>query len=195
MNHTLAKQKRTIMASIQDFLHRAKKDIIKNKYIYLMILPVMVYYIVFMYIPMGGQIIAFQDFKPAKGIWGSKWVGLDNFIDFFKSPFAFRVIKNTIVISVTEILIGFPAPIILALMLNEVRNKVYKSFTQTVSYLPHFVSLVVTCGMVVTFVSSKGVITNILGAFGITEQNLLSNQNFYVPIYVISGVWKNIGWG
>ncbi len=172
-----------------------RKDYKKHRYLYWMILPVILYYLIFHYIPMAGQVIAFQNYRPAKGILESSWVGLENFVRFFKSPFAFRVIKNTIVISFFEILIGFPAPIILALMLNELRGKYFKRFAQTVTYMPHFISLVVACGMVINFVSSKGVITSFLQNFGFEAENLLSNPRYYVAIYVLSGVWKTIGWG
>ncbi len=177
------------------FLEALKKDYKKHRYLYWMILPVVLYYLVFHYIPMAGQVIAFQNYRPAKGIFESSWVGLDNFFRFFKSPFAFRVIKNTIVISFFEIVIGFPAPILLALMLNELRGKYFKRFAQTVTYMPHFISLVVACGMVINFVSSKGVITSFLQNFGFEAENLLSNPRYYVAIYVLSGVWKTVGWG
>lgn len=160
-----------------------------------MIAPVVLYYIVFMYVPMLGQVIAFQDYRPARGITGSKWVGFDNFVQFFNSPFAWRVIKNTIVISFNEILFGFPAPIILALMLHELTSKKYKKLIQTITYMPHFISLVVVCGMVIEFVSSDGFITTMLMKFGLKEQNLLANKDYFVPIYVLSNIWQNIGWG
>ncbi len=177
------------------FRETLRKDYKKHKWLYWMFLPVVLYYLIFLYIPMAGQVIAFQNFRPAKGIMNSSWVGIDNFIRFFNSPFAFRVIKNTVVISFFEILIGFPAPIILALMLNELRGKYFKRFAQTITYMPHFISLVVVCGMVINFVSSKGVITVFLQNFGFSAENLLSNPRYYVAIYVLSGVWQSIGWG
>ena len=177
------------------FLKTLKKDYKRYKYVYWMLLPVVVYYIVFHYIPMFGQIIAFQDYRPAKGIFGSDWVGVDNFIRFFTGPYAFRVIKNTIVISVFEILVGFPAPIILALMLNEIKSGRFKKISQTITYMPHFISLVVACGMVIDFVGSTGVITTFLGFFGVPQENLLSNPKYFVAIYVLSGIWKSVGWG
>ena len=172
-----------------------KDDFKKHKWLYWMIAPVVLYYIVFMYLPMLGQVIAFQDYRPARGITGSKWVGFDNFVQFFNSPFAWRVIKNTIVISFNEILFGFPAPIILALMLHELTSKKYKKLIQTITYMPHFISLVVVCGMVIEFVSSDGFITTMLMKFGLKEQNLLANKDYFVPIYVMSNIWQNIGWG
>ena len=172
-----------------------RADYRKFKWLYWMILPIIIYYAVFMYIPMFGQVIAFQDYRPARGIGGSEWVGLENFVDFFKSPFAWRVIRNTIIISVNEIIFGFPAPIILALLINEMSCRRYKRVLQTISYIPHFISLVVMCGIIIDFVSSRGVITTILTYFGLEEQNLLANSSYFVPIYVISGIWKTVGWG
>lgn len=184
-----------IISNKQSFWCRLKRNYKKHWLVYWMMLPIVLYYVIFEYIPMAGNIIAFMDYKPIKGIAGSKWVGFEHFKEFFESFFVGRAIKNTIVINLLEILIGFPAPIILALMFNEIRNKHYKKITQTVSYLPHFISLVVTCGIVIDFVGSAGVITKVLTFFGVPEQNLLSNKDYYVWIYVFSGVWKNIGWG
>lgn len=172
-----------------------KDDFTKHKWLYWMLAPVVLYYLVFMYVPMLGQVIAFQDYRPARGITDSKWVGFDNFVQFFNSPFAWRVIKNTIVISFYEILFGFPAPIILALMLHELTSKKYKKLIQTITYMPHFISLVVVCGMVIEFVSSDGFITTMLMKFGLKEQNLLANKDYFVSIYVLSNIWQNIGWG
>lgn len=177
------------------FSQALRKDFKRYKYIYLMLLPVFLYYVIFHYIPMFGQVIAFKDYRPAKGILESSWVGLKNFTRFFNSPFAFRVIKNTIVISFFEILIGFPAPILLALMLNELRGRRLKKAAQTITYMPHFISLVVACGMIVNFVGSRGVITSFLGLLGVPAENLLSKPGCFVPIYVLSGVWMSAGWG
>jgi len=172
-----------------------KRDYRRYKYIYWMLIPVILYYVIFHYVPMLGQIIAFQDYRPAKGLLGSKWIGLANFKRFFSGPYAFRVIKNTIVISFFEILIGFPAPIILALMLNELHGKRFKKVVQTITYMPHFISLVVACGMIITFVGSQGVITSFLQFFGFPEENLLAKPEYFVGIYVLSGVWQSVGWG
>lgn len=177
------------------FWKRLKKDYIINKYVYWIIAPVVIYYLIFAYIPMFGQIIAFENYKPAKGVFGSSWVGLKNFIQFFESPFAYRIIRNTIIISFTEIIFGFPMPILLALMLNELRGSIYRRLCQTITYMPHFISLVVTCGIIISFTNSKGIVTMILAQFGIEPTNMLSNAKYYIPIYVISGIWKNIGWG
>ena len=144
---------------------------------------------------MFGIIIAFQNYKPAKGFSGSDWVGMKNYVTFFKGPYAWRVIRNTIVLSVYQIAVGFPAPIILALMLNEMKQERYKRVCQTLTYLPHFISLVVICGIIRAFTSSTGLITLLLSSFGVEQVNLLAKPEYYRTIYVLSGVWQNIGWG
>lgn len=163
--------------------------------VYMMLLPVMIYYVVFHYLPMLGVVIAFQNFKPAKGLTGSKWVGFKHFIDFFDGPYAWRLIRNTLLLSLYQILIGFPAPILLALLFNEMRGKRYKRVCQTLTYVPHFVSLVVVCGLIRTFTSSTGLITSLFVRFGMEKMNLLAQPQYYRTIYVLSGVWQNIGWG
>lgn len=160
-----------------------------------MLLPVMIYYVVFHYLPMLGVVIAFQNFKPAKGLTGSKWVGFKHFIDFFDGPYAWRLIRNTLLLSLYQILTGFPAPILLALLFNEMRGKRYKRVCQTLTYVPHFVSLVVVCGLIRTFTSSTGLITSLFVRFGMEKMNLLAQPQYYRTIYVLSGVWQNIGWG
>lgn len=163
--------------------------------VYMMLLPVMIYYVIFHYLPMFGVVIAFQNFKPAKGLTGSKWVGFKHFIDFFDGPYAWRLIRNTLLLSFYQILIGFPAPILLALLFNEMRGKRYKRVCQTLTYVPHFVSLVVVCGLIRTFTSSTGLITSLFVRFGMEKMNLLAQPQYYRTIYVLSGVWQNIGWG
>ena len=163
--------------------------------VYMMLLPVMIYYVVFHYLPMLGVVIAFQNFKPAKGLTGSKWVGFKHFIDFFDGPYAWRLIRNTLLLSLYQILIGFPAPILLALLFNEMRGKRYKRVCQTLTYVPHFVSLVVVCGLIRTFTSSTGLITSLFVRFGMEKMNLLAQPQYCRTIYVLSGVWQNIGWG
>ena len=166
----------------------------RYKLVYLMLLPVLAYYIVFHYLPMAGVVIAFQDYKPARGLSGSEWVGLKHFIDFFSGPYAWRLIRNTVLLSAYQILFAFPLPIILALMLNEMRAHRLKRVCQTLTYMPHFVSLVVICGIVRSFTSSTGVITTLLTRFGMESVNLLSQPQYYRSIYIISGIWQTIGW-
>jgi putative aldouronate transport system permease protein len=171
------------------------KDFRLNKYIYIMLLPVVAYYIIFCYAPMYGAIIAFKDFSPIKGILGSPWVGFRNFLDFFDSYYFFRILRNTLQIGILSLLFGFPAPIILALLLNEVKNKAFKSTIQTATYLPHFISIVVVCGMIVDFTAKDGVITNLVTLLGGKNQNLLSVPSLFQDIYVSTDIWQQLGWG
>ena len=171
------------------------KDIKKYRGAYLIMIPVVLFYFFFCYKPMYGIIIAFKDFSPAAGILGSDWVGLEHFRDFFDSYYFGRILKNTLIISLSSIIFGFPAPIIFALLLNEIKSPGFKRITQTISYMPHFISMVVVCGMITMFVSDKGIITYILTLFGGKKVSMLSNPDYFVPIYVISGIWQEVGWG
>ena len=177
------------------WMKRLGKDLVRYADAYILVLPVVLFYLIFCYKPMYGVIIAFKDFSPIRGVWESDWVGLRHFEDFFQSYYFTRVLKNTIVISVSSILFGFPIPIIFALLLNEIRSQKFKRLVQTVSYMPHFISLVVVCNMIKIFTSQKGFITSLLTVFGVPEVSLLSRENFFVPIYVISGIWQEMGWG
>lgn len=177
-------------------LRRIKKDMKRYAGLYLLVVPVVLYYLIFHYIPMGGVLVAFQDYKPRRGIWGSEWVGLQHFRDFFNSIYFGRALRNTLRISLTQLVIGFPAPIILALLINELKNVKFKKLVQTVSYLPHFISLVIICAMVKEFVSTNGFITQFLvDTMGIQKVSLLTNKDFYVPVHVISGIWTTVGFG
>ena len=167
----------------------------KYKYAYIMVIPVVLFYLIFMYIPMFGTIIAFKDYAPSFGILQSKWVGLANFNSFFKSMYFVRVLKNTVIISLLNMLINFPAPIILALLFNEVKNKHFKKTVQTISYFPHFISMVVLCGMIRSFLLSDGMITNIMHTlFGTEKMSLLQEPKYFRIIYALSSTWQNIGW-
>ena len=178
------------------FLRRLRKDFKRYWGAYLLVLPIVLYYIVFYYIPMGGITLAFKRYSPAAGIWGSEWVGLEYFKQFFGSIYFGRVLKNTIVINIVTLMLGFPAPIVLALLLNEVKNQKFKKVVQTISYLPHFISLVILCGMIKLFVSDKGIVTQLLvHLFNFPELSLLSRKEYFVPVYAISNVWQGVGWG
>ena len=131
----------------RSFLDRLGRDMRRYWRVYVMLLPVVAFYLVFKDGSMGYLVIAFQNFKPAKGILGSQWVGLDNFVKFFNNSYCWRLIRNTLLLNVFGILFSFPAPILLALMINEVQQKALKKTIQTISYIPHFISLVVVCGM------------------------------------------------
>jgi len=171
------------------------KDLKKNRMFYCMLIPVVVYVIIFNYMPMYGVVIAFKNFKPRAGILGSDWVGLKYFMDFFESAYFGRLLKNTLALSVLGTLLGFPAPIIFAILLNEVRNLRYKKFIQTVTYLPHFVTTVVLCSMIKTFTDSTGFITAIVNFITGNSGSLIGDPAYFRAIYVVSGIWSGFGWG
>lgn len=171
-----------------------RRDMRRNKAVYLLALPVIAYFLVFCYLPMGGIVVAFQKYNIAKGIGGSRFIGLDNFRSFFGSYYFGRLLSNTFLLSFYNLLFGFPVPILLALMLNEVRSRAFKRTVQTVSYMPYFISLVVVCGLIVDFTNAGGVITNLLGFFGMEQKSLLGDLRYFRPIYVISEIWRNMGY-
>jgi putative aldouronate transport system permease protein len=177
------------------FSYRWTRNYSRNKYIYLMLIPVVLYYVIFHYIPMGGAVIAFQDYKPALGMRRSQWVGLRNFIEFLGGPYAWRLIKNTLLLNIYKIIFGFPAPILLALFINEINHKVYKKAVQTISYMPHFISLVVICGLLQTFCRTDGIFNDLLNLFGQERTNLLARAELFRTIFTASGIWQTIGWG
>lgn len=163
--------------------------------IYLLFLPILVYFIIFNYLPMFGIVMAFQDFKAVKGFFGSPWVGLENFIEFFTNPEFFRILRNTLVISLLGLFFGFPLSILFALSLKEIIFTRFKRVVQTISYLPYFVSAVVIAGLIIEFVSSNGVITNLFVALGFDRQNLLLNPRFFWAINLMSDIWQGLGYG
>ena len=173
------------------FRVRVQKDWKHNKQVYLMLIPVVAYFIIFHYIPMAGVQIAFKNFSISKGIWGSPWVGLKHFRSYFNSYYFGRLIKNTTLLSALNILFGFPAPIILALMINEVRNNKFKRTVQTVTYLPHFISIVIVCALMRTFLSPRGLINQLMG----TGIDFFNKEEWFRPLYILSGIWQEIGWG
>lgn len=179
----------------QSYGRRLLKDVRKNKSIYLLAIPLVLFYVLFHYKTMYGAIIAFYNYRPAKGISGSKWIGLQNFIDYFESPFFWRTIKNTLSISLLSLAFAFPAPIILALLLNEVRCRFFKKTVQTITYLPHFISIVVVCGMLNQFCLSTGLFGDIIEMFGGERVPLLQGTQYYRTIYIASDIWKEVGWG
>nr|WP_246067108.1 ABC transporter permease subunit [Paenibacillus koleovorans] len=159
-----------------------------------MMIPVIAYYAIFHYAPMYGVIIAFKEYTPIKGVTGSEWVGLQNFKDFFDSYYFWRILKNTIIISVLTLVFEFPAPIILALLINEVRNRVFKKVVQTITYMPYFISLIVICGMIKTFTNADGVLSDFFTFFGYDGLPMLQKPELFRPIYVLSEIWQKIGW-
>jgi putative aldouronate transport system permease protein len=187
--------KKNIVSKVKSFPKTIKKDFARNKYLYLLSIPVVAYYILIHYVPMYGIQIAFKDFRPIKGIWDSPWIGFENFQRFLTDRVFQRALKNTIIISVYDLFWGFPAPIILALLLNELRGIIFKRVVQTISYLPHFVSIVVIAGMIVDFSTTNGVFNDILASFGFERTNLLTRPELFRSIYIGSGVWQGIGFG
>lgn len=181
---------------------RTKDDFRRNWSLYLLVLPVVLYYIVFAYFPLGGIAIAFQDFKLRFGytffenIIYSDWVGFDHFISLFRSATFGRALVNTLRISIVSLICAFPAPIILALLMNEVRHDKFRKTTQVVSYLPHFISIVVVCGMIKDFTSNTGFISMFFAKISGTEpQTMLNNADLFLPVYVVSNIWQGMGWG
>ena len=179
----------------ETFSVRLKKDFRRNKMLYLLVVPVLLFYLIFQYRPMYGALIAFKDYTPTLGVVDSPWVGLANFKRFFNSVYFNRLIKNTVLLSVYNLVFGFPAPIVLALLLNEIKSKKFKSATQTVTYLPHFISLIVVTGMLRDFSLTSGLFNDIITFFGGERSALLQNPKLYRGIYVASSIWQEVGWG
>ena len=175
-------------------LERLKINWARHWCLHLMILPLVLYYIIFHYFPMVGLVIAFQEYTPMKGILGSEFIGLQNFTEFLGSPYFWTLLRNTVRISVSSLVFTFPAPIILALLVNEVRSKSFRKVTQTLSYLPHFISLTIVCGMVKDFTMDTGVISDLLAIFGVERQSMLANPKLFVPIYLVTDIWQHLGW-
>ena len=172
------------------------KKLNNSKYLLLMVAPVMIYFFLFSYLPMYGITIAFKQYSPFRGYMASPWVGFKHFITFFEYPFAWRLIKNTFLLSLYSLLWGFPAPIIFALILNEVKNERGKKFVQTITYMPHFISTVIIVSMITMFLSpSTGVFNKLITSLGFEKTNLMSDASYFRSIYIASGIWSGIGWG
>ncbi|QNK59531.1 sugar ABC transporter permease [Paenibacillus sp. PAMC21692] len=178
-----------------NLMQRIFRDFSINKYIYLMLLPVVSYYLLFYYVPMYGVQIAFKDFSPLQGITNSDWVGFKYFIEFFDSYYFWRVTRNTVLLSLYNLLLAFPAGIILALLLNLIQNQVFKRTVQSITYVPHFISLVVVVGMMVDFLSRDGLINQIMSfVFGIEPISFFLEPGWFRTLFISSGIWQNVGW-
>jgi ABC-type polysaccharide transport system, permease component len=189
----LAGHRRTVHPALAEF-----KKYVKYWDLCLMLAPVIAYFIIFKYIPMGGIVIAFKDYKLGLGISGSMWVGFENFIQAFQTRFFIRSIRNTLIISLYKLAVGFPSPIILALLLNEVRHSAYKRVVQTISYLPHFLSWVIMAGILTQLLSPNNGAVNALlkNWFGRRESiSFLLDNRYFRGTAVVSDVWKGVGWG
>ncbi|WP_019534680.1 ABC transporter permease [Paenibacillus ginsengihumi] len=172
------------------------KRIIKNRAIYLMILPGLLFFIIFKYAPMYGLIIAFQDYKPYLGISGSPWVGLAHFERLFAEPMFFTILRNTLLLFLMNLCFYFPVPIILAVMLNEVRREAFKRFVQTLIYVPHFMSWVIIVSITFVMLSmDRGIINELLVMMGFEKINFLLSNEWFRPMYILQVIWREAGWG
>ena len=166
----------------------------KNWVLYLMMVPALTYFLVYCYLPMFGLVIAFQDYRVGDAFLGGKFVGFKHFTDFFQSYYFGRLMKNTVFLSLGVLIFGYPIPLIFALMLNEVRHVRFKKLAQTITYLPHFISLVVICGLILDFTKMDGLINTIIRAFGGTPIAFMSKPEWFKPVYIISDIWASFGW-
>lgn len=169
-------------------------DLAHHRSLYFLAIPVVLYYLLFHYLPMYGAIMAFQDYSPMQGLLGSEFVGFANFLDFFDSYYFGRIVGNTLIISGLSLAFEFTTPIVLALLINELRSQRLSSWVKTVSVLPHFISLVVVCGMVQDFTSMNGILNQLLVGLGYDGLSMLQKPELFRPIYILSGIWQNIGW-
>ena len=170
------------------------KDFERNKYKYLLVLPVLAYFIVFCYFPMYGVVIAFKQYRVSLSVAASPWIGFRNFQRFFTDIYFVRIVRNTFLLSIFSLIWGFPAPIILALLLNEVRRSWFKRVVQTITYFPHFVSVVIVCGLITSYSLTTGLFNTIRVAMGLPVVSLLQEPRFFRPIYIGSDIWQNVGW-
>lgn len=176
-------------------IYCAGRAIRRDWQLWMLLIPALAFFIVFCYFPMYGVQIAFRDYKAAFGITGSKWVGLKHFSTFFNSYYCGRMFRNTILLNVYGLLFGFPIPILLAIMLNQLNSKRFKSFTQTAIYVPHFISTVVLAGMIYLFFSpSSGIVNKVIEAFGGESIYFMIEEDWFRPLYVGSDIWQNAGW-
>ena len=176
------------------FWKRLALDLRTNWMVYLIALPALVYFFVYCYMPMGGLVIAFKDYKISGSMWDAKWVGFQYFTDFFKSYYFGRLLKNTLLLSLETLVFGFPVPIIFALMLNEMRNVHFKKLAQSITYIPHFISIIVICGLIIDFTSLDGLINTVIQFFGGTPISFLSKPEWFRTVYVVSDIWQTFGW-
>ena len=170
-----------------------KKDVRQHWALYLMAVPLIAFFIIFAYMPMGGLLMAFENYRPNKGIFGSEFVGLQNFMDFFNSPYAPRVIRNTLIISFLQLLIEFPLVILFALLMNEIKSGPFRKAVQMLTYMPYFISMVVMAGIIVDFCKSTGVIGQLIGLITGTPVNLFGDPIYWRPMYIVTNLWQGLG--
>ncbi len=175
---------------------KIRKDIIRDRWLYIIAFPGLLYFLLFKYLPMGGVVIAFQDYHPFTGFLGSDWVGFKHFYRLFEDPDFFKLLRNTLMLSVYNLALGFPAPIILALMLNELRLQWFKRSIQTLIYVPHFMSWVVVVSMFfVIFESQDGLFQNLLSSWGFSKFSFMMDMDWFRPMYILQVIWRDSGWG
>ena len=174
-------------------MEHIKKDWKRNKILYLMVLPVIIYFAVFCYAPMAGIVLAFERYSIKGGIFGSKWVGLQNFLDFFNSYYFWRLLKNTFLLSFYDLLVCFPVPIAFAILLNELVSEKLKKIVHSISYIPYLISMVVVCGLIIDFFSSTGPITNFIKLLGGPDGNLLGMPQYFRSIFIGTNLWQYLG--
>ncbi|MBQ4266117.1 MAG: sugar ABC transporter permease, partial [Clostridia bacterium] len=179
---------------MQAKLRRLGHDIWEARYLYLMLIPGIVYFAVFHYAPMSGVILAFKKYNARLGIWGSQWVGMDNFARIFKTPAAMEAIRNTFEINIARLVFQFPAPIILALLINEMRGTKLKRVYQTIYTFPHFLSWVIVSTILSNFLANGGMINTIISNLGGTRVNFLANVPLFRPLLYLTHNWKEMGW-
>lgn len=183
------------MAHRRSFASRLWHDLCRNHSIYLMLIPVLAWYIIFCYIPMYGVTMAFKNYKPRKGILASDWVGFKYFIEFFNSFYFWRLMRNTFLISFYGLIFGFPVPIVFAILLNEVKNIGFKKVIQTVTYLPHFITTVIICSLILQFAGGDGFLTKMVNSATGHQGSLITDAALFRTIYTVSGIWQGFGWG
>lgn len=177
---------------LSHFLKILKQD----KWLYIFLIPIVLYYIIFKYLPMLGVMIAFKDFRFADGIFGSSWIGFQHFARMFSNQDFYNIVKNTLLLNIYDVLFGFPVPIILAVMLNEIGSQHFRKITQSILYLPHFLSWVVLGGIILQICSpSSGVINSIISSLGGTPIYFMANAQWWIVVFVVSGIWQGAGWG
>lgn len=170
------------------------KEFKRNWVLYVMMVPALIYFLLYCYFPMFGLVIAFQDYRVGDPFLGGKFVGFKHFTDFFQSYYFGRLLKNTFLLSMGVLIFGYPVPLIFALLLNEVRHLKFKKLAQTITYLPHFISLVVICGLILDFTKMDGLINTIIKACGGEPVPFMSKPEWFKPVYIISDIWSSFGW-
>jgi putative aldouronate transport system permease protein len=192
----LSNKYQTLEGSRTIFWNEMVKDVSANRYLYLLVIPGILYFLVFKYWPMGGIMIAFKAYQPFVGFWGSHWVGLKHFERFFSTQDFWLLFRNTLVIAVYKVVFYFPAPIIVALLLNEVRTRAFKGIVQTMMYIPHFFSWVVVVGITyLLFTTQDGIVNSVLVSLGLNKVDFLSSPNWFRTMITSQTIWKETGWG